>query len=449
MKSGLRGDPARNLTEACRAYWRRNGVPEARIAEMSAELEDHLHEALADGKNVEDVTGPDVEKFAEDWAAPNRPSRSLGQETLDVLSDAVVALAVVMGMSHLLVWSMAIPVSLKDAVGALLLALLFARLFAYLRAPSDAPPDSEESVLDRYPRRPYNFFMWSLVALWGAHLLLPIPETVLLGWPVQATLALPLLAVLVRGAKRLVAGDGDAAGTPRPSEDVEEDQTQQVMSAVADCAIHWRRMRIPQETIGDMLHDLDEYIGRATDEGRSVRSVVGDDTKAFAEAWAEEHGAEPDPEPDPEPTKDVISGWVLSFSACATVLATFAHIMEWSLYVPVAWIVGVYLFIVAGWFGQPVADLLDRAKSWRYSPWKSMLAAALIVLVMAAVAGIMALFFMVVGPQIPFEWPWYATVVCALVACSIVAVWVWRFSREEAEREKRRDVRGQGGSESV
>ena len=68
---------------------------------------------------------------------------------------------------------------------------------------------------------------------------------------------------------------------------------------------------------------------------------------------------------------------------------------------------------------------------------------------MAAVSGVMALFFVVVGPRIPFEWPWYATVVCALVALSIVAAWVQRFSREDAERERRRTGRGQGSSEGI
>lgn len=449
MNGNAQRDGVGEVLDVCRAYWDRNGVPAGKSAEMEAELRGHLAEALTDGKSVEDVVGRDIEGFAEEWAAPNRPARSLGEETLDVVSDAVIALAVVGGMAHLVAWSAAIPVGANDAVGALLLALLLARLFAYLRAPSDASPGSEESVLDRYPRRLHDGFMWLLVAVWAIHLLLPFRDVVLFRWPVQATLALPLLAVLIRGVRGRLARDGASSGPPLgfggPGE--QEDPAHQVANAIMDCSFHWSRMRIPEGKIDDMRRDLDEYLEQAVEDERSVRSVVGEDVQEFAEAWAEEHGAEPDPRP--EPARDVVMGWVLSFSACATALATFAHLADWSLHVPVVWIVGIYLLIVAGWFGQPVADLLDRTKSWRYSSWKSMLAAALIVLVMAAVAGVMALLFMVVGPRIPFEWPWYATVVCALVACSIAAVWVRRFSREDAERERRRAARRRGSSEGV
>ena len=431
----------------CRDYWRSNGVPADKVGEMEAELRDHLGEAFADGKSVEDVVGSDVERFAEEWAAPNRPAKPLGEETLSVLADTVVALAVLGGLTHLVLWSAKFPTDATDVLGALLFALLLARLFAYLRAPSAAPPGSEESVLDRYPRRVYNGFMWFLVAMWTVYLFLPLPDTVLFRWPVQATLTLPLLAMLIRGAKRLVGGDSAAAPREFLEIDGPEDQATQVANATVDCSIHWRKMRIPEDQTYDMLRDLDDHIQQAVKEGRSVRSVVGDDVEEFAEAWAEEHGAEPDPRP--EPVKDVVMGWVLSFSACATVLATFAHLRDWSLHVPVAWIVGVYLFIVAAWFGQPVADLLDRVKSWRYSPAKSMLAAALIVLSIAALSGVMALFFMVVGPRIPFEWPWYATVVSALTALSIVFSWLRRFSREDADRERRRTKQSSGSPEGV
>ena len=43
MRSGLRDDPVGHATEACRAYWEHNGVPGARIAEMSLELDLGVH----------------------------------------------------------------------------------------------------------------------------------------------------------------------------------------------------------------------------------------------------------------------------------------------------------------------------------------------------------------------------------------------------------------------
>lgn len=449
MNGNAQQDGVGETLDACRAYWNRNGVPAGKVAEMEVELRDHLDGALADGKGAEDVVGPDIERFAEEWAAPNRPARSLGEETLDALSDAVFALAVLGGIVHLALWTTALSIDVEGVIWAFLILLLFVRLFAYLRAPSDAAPDSGESVLDRYPRSAYNFFVWSLVALYAVCLLLPLPETLLFRWPLQATLALPIVAVLIRGVKGHLARNDASAGAPlgveRPGES--GDPAHQVANVVMDCSFYWSRMRIPEDQIDDMRRDLDEYLEQALKDGRSVRSAVGEDVEEFAEAWAEEHGAEPDPRP--EPVKDVVMGWVLSFSGCATVLATFAHLRDWSLHVPVVWIAGIYLFIVAAWFGQPVADLVARAKSWRYSPAKSMLAAGLVVLLMAAVAGVMALFFLVIGPRVPFEWPWYATVVSALVALSVVCVWLWKFSREEAERERRRAGREHGRSEGA
>jgi len=53
----------------CERYWRAAGVGRRTVAEMRRELEDHLAQAIADGRSVADVTGPSVEHFAADWAA--------------------------------------------------------------------------------------------------------------------------------------------------------------------------------------------------------------------------------------------------------------------------------------------------------------------------------------------------------------------------------------------
>jgi len=69
----------------CKGRWVFSGIPEHKVDEMSAELEDHLREALADGQSVEDVTGEDVLGFAEDWSRPNLPRKPIAHEMLDVL----------------------------------------------------------------------------------------------------------------------------------------------------------------------------------------------------------------------------------------------------------------------------------------------------------------------------------------------------------------------------
>ncbi len=135
-------------------------------------MRDHLDGALADGKDVYGVVGPDVGRFAEEWAAPNGPARSPGEGTLDAASDAVFAPAVLGGITYPTLWTPALPVDAGGVIRALLM-LLFVRLFACLRAPSDAAPGSEEPVLGRYPRRAYNVFVWSPVALYAVCLFLP------------------------------------------------------------------------------------------------------------------------------------------------------------------------------------------------------------------------------------------------------------------------------------
>jgi membrane protein implicated in regulation of membrane protease activity len=60
----------------CERYWRSTGVPAAAVEEMNVELTSHLNEARAEGKTVQDVVGPDLAAFAEEWAAEHRPPRS-------------------------------------------------------------------------------------------------------------------------------------------------------------------------------------------------------------------------------------------------------------------------------------------------------------------------------------------------------------------------------------
>jgi hypothetical protein len=62
----------------CTRYWRRTDVPRDRIAEMRAELESHLREAVSEGRTVESVVGKDPSRFAEEWAREYRPPMVVG-----------------------------------------------------------------------------------------------------------------------------------------------------------------------------------------------------------------------------------------------------------------------------------------------------------------------------------------------------------------------------------
>jgi len=64
------------IIEACETYWSTTRVPTPAVREMRAELESHLVEATASGKTAEEVVGPDLAAFAEDWARVYRRPES-------------------------------------------------------------------------------------------------------------------------------------------------------------------------------------------------------------------------------------------------------------------------------------------------------------------------------------------------------------------------------------
>jgi hypothetical protein len=68
-----RSDRVRLVVEDCVEYWRRTGVPRSTVADMREELERHLRDAVAEGKTVASVIGPDILAFAEEWAGEYRP----------------------------------------------------------------------------------------------------------------------------------------------------------------------------------------------------------------------------------------------------------------------------------------------------------------------------------------------------------------------------------------
>ena len=67
-----------DLVDKCRRYWLEAGVSRTVVENMSRELDSHLSEAAADGRDPQTVIGDDLAGFAADWAAellPRRPGR--------------------------------------------------------------------------------------------------------------------------------------------------------------------------------------------------------------------------------------------------------------------------------------------------------------------------------------------------------------------------------------
>lgn len=60
------------LIADCEKYWRSTGVPRRQVASMRNELRQHLDEALAEGRSIDDVVGPSPATFAESWAVEHR-----------------------------------------------------------------------------------------------------------------------------------------------------------------------------------------------------------------------------------------------------------------------------------------------------------------------------------------------------------------------------------------
>jgi len=57
-----------DLVNACEGYWELRGIRGESRAEMRLELEQHLEQAVRDGKSLEAVVGSNALAFAESWA---------------------------------------------------------------------------------------------------------------------------------------------------------------------------------------------------------------------------------------------------------------------------------------------------------------------------------------------------------------------------------------------
>ena len=82
-----------DLVEACTSYWELRGIAREHITEMQLELEQHLQQAVSDGKSLEAVLGPHPAAFAEAWGREMRPRVFRGGAR--VLRGLVYALSIV------------------------------------------------------------------------------------------------------------------------------------------------------------------------------------------------------------------------------------------------------------------------------------------------------------------------------------------------------------------
>src|SRR6266704_1469452 len=82
-----------DLVHACAGYWELRGIARESSHEMQLELEQHLQQAVRDGKSLEAVVGRNPAAFAEAWAREMRPRFWRGGSV--VLRGLVYVLSVV------------------------------------------------------------------------------------------------------------------------------------------------------------------------------------------------------------------------------------------------------------------------------------------------------------------------------------------------------------------
>ena len=111
-----------DLVNACGGYWELRSIREAQRKEMRFELEQHLAQAVRDGKSLEAVVGPNALAFAESWARemphqfPRGGAVILRFLIFDWLVYALLFLLFIALFEHLILRSPAFPFALTHLV---------------------------------------------------------------------------------------------------------------------------------------------------------------------------------------------------------------------------------------------------------------------------------------------------------------------------------------------
>jgi hypothetical protein len=92
---------------ACRHYWEVSGIDPADIRDMGDELRGHLDTAVARGRRVQDVVGPDVTAFAIEWAKARTSRR---QRWRRLILDGVYALTLLALFGHMVLRTTELPI---------------------------------------------------------------------------------------------------------------------------------------------------------------------------------------------------------------------------------------------------------------------------------------------------------------------------------------------------
>ena len=104
----------------CVMHWRiKNRLPRERVLEMREELERHLQEAAEEGKPIEEVVGPDVHAFAEEWGAPEERKLSRKEVALELVTSHFTGITGLLIVAHLWKRSLDFTFDLRKYAGLL------------------------------------------------------------------------------------------------------------------------------------------------------------------------------------------------------------------------------------------------------------------------------------------------------------------------------------------
>lgn len=98
------------VVDQCRTYWRGSGVGIEATNAMAVELRSHLREAVSAGKAINTVTGPDINAFAEEWAAAGRGPKAPSKPSLPRESATPPTLGLWAGLGAIVVLVIAVAI---------------------------------------------------------------------------------------------------------------------------------------------------------------------------------------------------------------------------------------------------------------------------------------------------------------------------------------------------
>ncbi len=199
-----------DLVNACAGYWELRGIPELRRKGMRLELEQHVEQAVRDGKSLEAVVGPNALAFAESWARemPHRFPRGgaviLRRVVFDWLAYALLFLLFIALVEHLILRSPSFPLTLTHLfafafIGVCMLLLAFSGFLS-------------PRVASREHRLRVAFGVYVVIFLLVFLLLslLRVPwDLVLFRWDWPVTLLLVLGAAVLFGLKLWFTSQND------------------------------------------------------------------------------------------------------------------------------------------------------------------------------------------------------------------------------------------------